>query len=138
MDMNTAGINLSNDNDERVNKIMEISNTNVFSCYQCGNCSGGCPAADYMDLKPHQTIRLIQLGQIEEILRSNTMWICAACITCSVRCPKGVDVAAVMEALRQVVLREKTDFTDLSSIDRKLLAELPQIAVVNNLRKLTL
>jgi heterodisulfide reductase subunit C len=121
-----------------VERIMELSNTNIFSCYQCGNCSGGCPAADYMDLLPHQVIRLIQLGRIEEILDSNTPWICAACITCSVRCPKGVDIAAVMEALRQLVLRKNLQRVDINKIDRKDLAELPQIALLNYFRKLTL
>jgi heterodisulfide reductase subunit C len=121
-----------------VERIAELSNTNIFSCYQCGNCSGGCPAADYMDLLPHQVIRLIQLGHIEEILDSNTPWICAACITCSVRCPKGVDIAAVMEALRQLVLRKNLQRVDINKIDRKDLAELPQIALLNYFRKLTL
>jgi heterodisulfide reductase subunit C len=119
-------------------RITELSNTNVFACYQCGNCSGGCPAADYMDIPPHQVIRLVQLGGIEEILESNTPWICAACITCSVRCPKGVDIAAVMEALRQLVLRKNVQRVDLNQIDRKDLSELPQIALINNFRKLTL
>jgi heterodisulfide reductase subunit C len=121
-----------------VEKIADISGTNIFSCYQCGNCSGTCPAADYMDLKPHFVIRLLQLGQTREVLKSNTMWFCAACITCTVRCPKGVDIAAVMEALRQIVLRGKTDYVDLSSIDRDVRARLPQIALINNLRKTTL
>ena len=123
---------------EDVKRITELSNTNIFSCYQCGNCSGGCPAADYMDLLPHQVIRLIQLGRVGEILESNTPWICAACITCSVRCPKGGDIAAVMEALRQLVLRQNVQRVDINRIDRELLSELPQIALVNNFRKLTL
>ena len=123
---------------EDVERIIELSNTNIFSCYQCGNCSGGCPSADYMDLQPHQVMRLIQLGRIGEILESNTVWICAACITCSVRCPKGVDIAAVMEALRQLVLRQNMQRVDINRIDKELLSELPQIALVNNFRKLTL
>jgi heterodisulfide reductase subunit C len=122
----------------RLEKIKDIGGTNVFSCYQCGNCSGTCPAADYMDLKPHQVIRLLQLGQTDEALQSNTMWFCAACIACSVRCPKGVDIAAIMEALRQILLRGKEDHIDLASVDRDLLARLPQIALINNLRKMTL
>lgn len=125
-------------NNEDIAKIIEISDTNVFACYQCGNCSGGCPSADYMDLKPHQVIRLIQLCQIDEILKSNTMWVCAACITCSVRCPKGVDIAALMEALRQIVLRQNVQYIDLNKIDKKFLSELPQIAFINSFKKLTL
>ena len=91
-----------------------------------------------MEILPHHVIRLIQLGRIEEILASNTPWICAACITCSVRCPKGVDIAAVMEALRQMVLRKNVQRVEINRIDREMLSELPQIALVNNFRKLTL
>ena len=136
--MNVPTGGFAAENNAAVEKIMDISGTNIFSCYQCGNCSGSCPAADHMDLKPHYAIRLLQLGQTEEILKSNTMWFCAACITCTVRCPKGVDIAAVMEALRQIVLRGKTDYVDLASVDRDMLARLPQIALINNLRKTTL
>ena len=91
-----------------------------------------------MDIPPHQVIRLVQLGRIDEILDSNTQWICAACITCTVRCPKGVDIAAVMEALRQLVLRKNVQRVNLNCIDKKDLSELPQIALINNFRKLTL
>ena len=123
---------------EAVGRIAELSNTNVFACYQCGNCSAGCPAADYMDMPPHTVIRYIQLGMIEEILAGNTPWVCAACITCSVRCPKGVDIAAIMEALRQIDLRKNYQRVDINRLDKKELSVLHQIALVNNFRKLTL
>ena len=83
---------------------------------------------------------MCQLGQIEEILHSNTMWVCAACITCSARCPKSIDIAAVMEGLRNLVLRkkERADYIQVQEIDESLYEELPQIALINNFRKLTL
>jgi heterodisulfide reductase subunit C len=123
--------------EDLLESIREISGVDVYACYQCGNCSGSCPAAGFMDLKPHAVIRLLQLGQVENLLGANTMSVCAACLSCSVRCPKGIDVAAVMEALRHVLLRGKEDIVDLQTVDRRLLAELPQIAIVNNVRKMT-
>ena len=123
---------------EKCEKVKELSGENVYTCYQCGNCSAGCPAADFMDLAPHQVIRLVQLGMIEEILQTNTVWICAACITCRVRCPKGVDLSKIMEALRQIVLRDKKNYVHLNEIKKELLEKLPQIALIGNFRKFTL
>ena len=126
---------LKSENNE---KLREISGVNVYSCYQCGNCSSGCPAVDFMDLSPHRVIRLVQLGFVEEILTANTPWICAACINCTVKCPRGVDIAGVMEGLRQIALRKKTDHINIVEIDQKLREKLPQIALVSNFRKFVL
>jgi len=83
-------------------RVAEESGQELVRCYQCGKCSSGCPLAEEMDLLPHQVIRLVQLGQVEEVLRSGAIWFCASCETCSVRCPKGIDVQGVMDALRRI------------------------------------
>ena len=70
-------------------------------CYQCGKCSAGCPMADHMDLLPNQLVRLVQLGRLERGLRSEAIWKCVSCHTCSARCPKSVDCAGIIDALRQ-------------------------------------
>ena len=120
-----------------VKKVEEISSQNLISCYQCGKCSAGCPMSFAMDLLPNQVIRLMQLGLKEDIANSKTIWLCASCITCSVRCPRGVDLARVMEALRVLALRDKMDYVDLTSIPKEKIAELPQIAMVSSFRKHT-
>ncbi len=125
-------------NKEDVKKIKEICEQNLLSCYQCGKCSAGCPAADVMDLLPHQVVRFAQLGLIDEILESKTIWICASCITCTASCPRGMDLAKIMEALRQVVLRKKTNYVNINEINQELLEKLPAIALVGNFRKLTI
>ncbi|MDP8246685.1 MAG: 4Fe-4S dicluster domain-containing protein [Candidatus Tritonobacter lacicola] len=117
-----------------VRKVAEISGQNLLACYQCGKCSAGCPVVSEMDILPSQVIRLAQLGSDEEVLNSRTIWLCASCMTCMARCPKGVDLAKVMEALRLIRLRKNIDHVDISSIDA---GKLPQIAVVSNLRKFT-
>ena len=78
-------------------------------CYQCGKCTAGCPMASEMDLKPHGIIRLLQLDARERLLSSESIWICLTCETCTTRCPNMFDPAAIMDALREVVLRENPD-----------------------------
>ncbi len=86
--------------------VQELSGQNVKDCYQCGKCSAGCPIAAYMDLQPNQVIRLLQLGLVDDALRSRTIWLCASCETCTTRCPREVDLAAVMDALRNLAIQE--------------------------------
>ena len=117
---------------EFVKKVEELSGQNLYLCYQCGKCSAGCPMADKMDFLPNNIIRLLQLG-CEEVLDSKTPWICASCFTCAVRCPRGVNIAKLMEALRLLRLRKNIDFVKISEIS----ADLPQIAVVSSFRKFT-
>ncbi len=87
--------------------VEEISGQNVRDCYQCGKCSAGCPIAPDMDLTPNQVMRLLQLGLVDQALRSRTIWLCASCETCTTRCPREVDLAAVMDALRNLAIRNK-------------------------------
>lgn len=79
---------------------------NVYLCYQCVKCSGGCPVAEYMDLKPNQVMRAIQLGQSELVFHANTTWLCAACQTCNTRCPQGLDIPAIMEFMTRKAISE--------------------------------
>lgn len=75
-------------------------------CYQCGKCSTGCLFNFAMDILPHQAMKLVQYGQRERLLSSRTIWICAACETCTARCPNDIDVAGVMDTLRSMALEE--------------------------------
>lgn len=120
-----------------VKKVAEISGQNILACYQCGKCSAGCPSVIKMDLIPSQIIRFVQLGLPEKIQNSNTMWLCAACNTCAVRCPRGVDLAKIMEAVRQLTLRQNENHLDLQNLKPELLEEMPAIALVSTFRKFT-
>jgi len=83
-------------------KSLENDSGEVMShCYQCGKCSAGCPVAFKMDYLPNQIIRMVQLGLEEQVLSSRTIWLCASCLTCTVRCPRKIDVAEIMDYLRR-------------------------------------
>lgn len=83
-----------------------LAHTRVEDCYQCGKCTAGCPVADRMDLMPNQVVRLAQLGELPAVTGSRAIWLCVACQACSERCPKGVDIAGVMDAARQLSARQ--------------------------------
>jgi heterodisulfide reductase subunit C len=122
-----------------VQDIEELSGQNILQCYQCGECSAGCPMSAEMDVLPNMVIRLVQLGQEEAVMAAESPWVCASCFTCYVRCPKGVDVARIMEAVRLRHLREQAygDHLGLRDIPPEDLARLPPIAIIAAARKYT-
>lgn len=76
----------------------------LSECFQCLKCTNGCPLSFEMDLYPDQIIRLTLMGQREEVLKSKTIWVCASCETCSTRCPNGVQIAELMDCLKEMAL----------------------------------
>lgn len=116
-----------------VRKVEELSGQNIFACHQCGRCSASCPMRFAMDVPPYHVIIMVQGERKKEVLDTKTIWICTSCSSCTIRCPKGLDLSKVMEALRQIILRQNVDLVKLSKIS----PDLPQIAVVSNLRKFT-
>ena len=83
-------------------EIERRSGGKVSRCLQCHKCSSGCPIAPEMDLLISQVMRLVLLGQASDVLKSETIWLCASCEACSTRCPMDIDIAAVMDTLRMV------------------------------------
>ncbi len=87
-------------------EIADIVGENVMSCYQCGECTAGCPVAFAMDLAPNQVMRMAQLGMRDKVLDSSAIWLCAGCETCATRCPRGIAYSRVVDACRQIAARE--------------------------------
>ena len=86
------------------NRVLSLNGEDVSRCIQCGKCSAGCPISPEMDLQPNQVLRLIQMNDGRTVLRCSTLWLCASCQTCSVRCPENIDIAKIMDALRKLSL----------------------------------
>jgi len=80
--------------------------TTVSACYQCKKCSSGCPLTFAMDFYPDQVIRLALLDQEPQVLGCRTIWVCSACETCTTRCPNNIDIAGVMDWLKEEALRQ--------------------------------
>ncbi len=91
--------------EERLEAIKTISGTDVSKCMKCGKCSGRCPAFKEMDVKPHQFVTMLAQGKLEKLLESEAIWSCLSCMACVERCPRGVAPAAVIEAVRDTVVR---------------------------------
>lgn len=79
----------------------------VASCYQCLRCSNSCPVSTFMDIKPHQVVRMVQLGQRESLLKASSIWVCLSCEMCSTYCPNEIDVAGLMNHLKNSVVSNR-------------------------------
>lgn len=122
-----------------VAQVEQISGQKLLACYQCGNCSAGCPMSDHMDMLPNKIIRLAQLGMREQLTTSNAIWTCVSCMTCNTRCPKNIRIAEIIEAVREIVLRtnERQDYLQIDQLTPEVIATLPPIALISSMRKLS-
>jgi heterodisulfide reductase subunit C len=106
----TKTIQLSENIETRKGFIKEVmkmlGGERILECIQCGSCAGGCPAMFAMDYSPMQIIKMINLGMKEKVLSSSTIWVCSACYTCTVRCPRNVDFTSLMMSLKYIAIRE--------------------------------
>ncbi|MFB2974951.1 4Fe-4S dicluster domain-containing protein [Microseira sp. BLCC-F43] len=78
----------------------------IASCMQCGTCSGGCTNIDLMDMSPRTLVLMVQRGEWEKVLKSNALWLCTSCYTCTSRCPRGVRPSDVIEAVKAIAIRQ--------------------------------
>ncbi len=78
---------------------------NLFSCIQCGTCSGTCPLSIYMDYTPRRIVNLVREGFREDALASQTIWLCASCYSCGVRCPQKIQLTDVMYSLKREAIK---------------------------------
>ncbi len=88
-------------NQEVSNMLHASEGSPLSSCMQCGTCSGTCPVARYMDQTPRRIIAMVNAGLKEQVLKTNTFWLCASCYHCTVRCPRKINIAEAMYALKR-------------------------------------
>jgi len=102
--------------DSLLQKVTKESRQPVDLCFQCRKCSAGCPTVDEFDFPPNMVLRMIQLGQRDELLQSRAIWMCISCETCGTRCPNGIRISAVMDSLRAACLEEGVKPADRQTV----------------------
>jgi heterodisulfide reductase subunit C len=90
-------------------KLVKRVQADVRECYQCGNCSAGCPAAFTFDYTPNQVMRMLQVGLVDRVLDSKAVQLCVQCLTCTARCPREVDIAGIFEDLKTIAVAQGRD-----------------------------
>ena len=116
--------------------ILRISGVDPNKCMQCGKCSGACPEYDEMEYHPHQFAAMVRNGQIDKLMASDAIYKCVSCFACVERCPRNVEPAKLIEAIRVAVIRQKgSNYMKPDDLPAKLDSEMPQQALVSAMRK---
>lgn len=119
-------------------EVIRISGANPSKCMRCGKCSATCPAYDEMEYHPHQFVNMIENGDIEPLMASKSLYQCLTCFACVERCPRGVEPAKLIEAVRLITVRQQGNNHMTADMVPALLDEdLPQQAIVSAFRKYT-
>ncbi|HAE51792.1 MAG: 4Fe-4S dicluster domain-containing protein [Ruminococcus sp.] len=117
-------------------QVLRSSGVNVLKCMRCGKCSGTCPSYDEMEYHPHQFVYMVEKGDIETLMKSDSIYKCLTCFACVERCPRGVEPAKVVEAVRLAAVRQQgNNHLSPVQIPDMLDDDLPQQAIVTALRK---
>ena len=117
-------------------EILRISGVDPRKCMQCGKCSGTCPNYDSMEYHPNQFIAMVRNGEIEKLMKSKSIYMCLSCFACVERCPRNVEPAKLIEAVRLAVIRQHNqNHMTPDDIPGKLDEALPQQAIVSAMRK---
>ncbi len=117
-------------------QIREISGTNPLKCMKCGKCSATCPAFNEMDIKPHQFVSYVANNNVEELVKSESLWKCLSCFACVERCPRDVKPGKIIDAARQLVVRERGgSYLTADEIPELLDDETPQQLLVSAYRR---
>ena len=117
-------------------QVLRMSGVNPLKCMRCGKCSGTCPSYDEMEYHPHQFVYMVEIGDIETLMKSDSVYKCLSCFACVDRCPRGVEPAKLVEALRLAVIRQKGEnHMTADDIPELIDDEIPQQALVSAMRK---
>jgi heterodisulfide reductase subunit C len=117
-------------------RVREISGTNPLKCMKCGKCSATCPAFNEMDIKPHQFVSYVVNNNVEELVKSESLWKCLSCFACVERCPRDVKPGKIIDAARQLVVRERGgNYLTADEIPELLDEDMPQQLLVSAYRR---
>ena len=127
---------MENNTNRMKEQILRTSGVNPLKCMRCGKCSGTCPAYDEMEYHPHEFVYMVERGEIEPLLNYKSLYKCLTCFACVDRCPRDVEPAKLVEAVRLMVIRQQgKNHLKPDQIPEMLDEELPQQAIVSALRK---
>lgn len=119
-------------------QILRMSGADVRKCMKCGKCSASCPSYDEMEYHPHQFVNMVNDGKIEELMESKSIYKCLTCFACVERCPRGVEPAKVIEAVRLEVIRgQGKNYMKPDEIPAKLDEDMPGQLLMTAMRKYT-
>ena len=119
-----------------VEQIKEISGVNPLKCMKCGKCSASCPSYNEMDIKPHQFVSYVQNGDIEALANSKSLYKCLSCFACIERCPRDVKPGKLIDAARQILIRQRgQEGLSPDEIPALLDEEMPQQLLMSAFRK---
>ena len=120
----------------KTKQIKEISGVNPLKCMKCGKCSASCPSYNEMDIKPHQFVSYVINEDIEALTASKSLYKCLSCFACVERCPRGVKPGKLIDAARQVVVRQRgQEYLSPDEIPELLDDETPQQLLMSAFRK---
>lgn len=124
--------------ERRKEQILRMSGVDPLKCMRCGKCSATCPSYDEMEYHPHQFVYMVETGNIEPLLNSESIYKCLSCFACVDRCPRNVEPAKLVEAIRLISIREKgKNRLNADNVPSLLDDEMPQQAIVSAMRKYT-
>ena len=119
-----------------IDTIKRISGVNPRKCMKCGKCTASCPAYDEMEYHPHQFVDMVENGRIDELMESKGIYMCLSCFACVERCPRSVEPAKLIEAVRLAVIRQQgKDHLKPEQIPQLLDEDMPQQAITSAFRK---
>ncbi len=125
-----------NKNEALREQVLRTSGVDVRKCMRCGKCTATCPAFDQMEYHPHQFVYMVEKGDIEKLAASPSIYHCLSCFACIERCPRSVEPAKLVEAVRLAVIREQgKNHLKPEQIPALLDEELPQQAITSAFRK---
>lgn len=110
--MTTSNIPLNNDPTPNLRFLEEVSTrtageSRLEMCIQCGTCGGSCPSSEDMDNTPRMLFAMIRAGFRDQVLKSNTPWMCVSCYFCVVRCPQNIHITDIMYTLKGMAIEAK-------------------------------
>ena len=121
---------------KRAELIKEISGVNPLKCMKCGKCSASCPSYNEMDIKPHQFVSYVINEDIESLVNSRSLWKCLSCFACVERCPRDVKPGKLIDAARQIVVRERGNtYLDPDEVPELVDPDTPQQLLVSAFRR---